>query len=114
MSQQPAYPSDAEILAIVVRKGIRNVLYWGAAVGVVALTGRAFLAAPVAVVLLLSGLWCAFGIVLSFVIAAGRLFGLQPAEPYDAPRMWVAGGVRLIEGLLYLGYSILLYRLFFA
>lgn len=80
-------------------------------IAIVVLLGQAFLAVPLAIFLFLWGLWCAVGIFLSLLMALGRLFGLKPEEPYDAPRMLAAGVVRLIEGAFYFVYSILLYRL---
>lgn len=66
------------------------------------------------VILVLTALWCAGGIVLGALIAVGRLFGIEPKEPYDAGYMWAAGGVRLVEATFYLGYSVVLYRISFS
>lgn len=114
MTNSPSYPSDAEILVIVTKRGVRSVFYYGLVTAVVVLLGQSFLAVPLALFLVAWGLWCAVGILPSFVMAAASLFGMKPDASYDAPRMWLAGIVRLIEGAFYVGYSILLYRIVIA
>jgi hypothetical protein len=114
MTNSASYPPDSAIPGIVAKRGIRSAFFWGVVTGVVAISGQALLIVPLALFLVAWGLWCAFGITLSFLMAALKLFGIKPEGPYDAAPMWVAGIVRLIEGAFYIACAIFLYRVFAA